>query len=141
LQHKNDINYNYIQEDEIDIKDLIRTLLRNKITISLITVLFTVIAIIYSLVKTPTYEVKSIISIGQYEDKLIETPQTLVARNTIIYIDNASKEEITSLEKVSLKKGTPNLVEFVVRSDTNENAIKKNLMRLFLKLLTSMKKR
>jgi uncharacterized protein involved in exopolysaccharide biosynthesis len=113
------------QEDEIDLKDLIRTLLRNKKTIFLITVLVTILAVVYSLLKTPIYEVKSVISIGEYEGKLIESPQTLITRNSIVYIDNASKEEITSLEKITLKKGTSNLIEFVVQSDTNENGIKK----------------
>ena len=139
------INYYMPEEDEIDLKDLIRTLLRNKKTIILMTTIVTLLAVVYSLVKTPTYEVRSIISIGGYEGKLIEAPQTLVARNTIVYIDNAPKEDYANLEKVILKKGTPNLIEFVVRSDSNENAIKKlddivgNTFKLHTKEITKYK--
>jgi LPS O-antigen subunit length determinant protein (WzzB/FepE family) len=125
LQHKNDINYNYIQEDEIDIKDLIRILLRNIKKIFFITILVTTLAIVYIFVKAPTYEVRSNISIGNYSGSFIESPEVLIARTIIVHMENVQKEEIGVLKAVNLKKGTSNIIEFVVQSDTNQNAIKK----------------
>jgi hypothetical protein len=83
------------------------------------------LAIVYIFVKAPTYEVRSNISIGNYSGSFIESPEVLIARTIIVHMENVQKEEIGVLKAVNLKKGTSNIIEFVVQSDTNQNAIKK----------------
>jgi len=57
-------NINYIQEDEIDLKELFRTILKYKKFILIFTFSITILSIIFVYMKTPIYEVKSNIQIG-----------------------------------------------------------------------------
>ncbi len=118
-----------IQEDEIDLKELFKTLAKNKMFIFVFTGVVTVISIIYSISITPTYEVKAIIEVGSNSNSnsnsWIENPNNLVQKLDILYKQNANKDEKDSFESASLVKGTENLVEIVVHSQSNENATKK----------------
>ena len=51
----------YIEEDEIDLRELFKTIWKNKKFIIIFTTIVTIFAIIYALVKTPIYEAKVII--------------------------------------------------------------------------------
>lgn len=116
-----------IQEDEIDLKELFKTLAKNKMFIFVFTGVVTVISIIYSISITPTYEVKAIIEVGSNSNSKswIENPSNLVQKLDILYKQNANKDEKDSFESASVVKGTENLVEIVVHSQSNENATKK----------------
>ena len=54
----------YQQEDEIDLKELWKTLMKRKWFIVIFTSIVTILAIIFSLVKTPIYEATALIEIG-----------------------------------------------------------------------------
>jgi len=60
-------NQNMCQEDEIDLRELFLTLKRNKKTIFLVTLLITFLAAIYVFIKTPVYEAKAMLEIGNYK--------------------------------------------------------------------------
>lgn len=110
-------------DDEIDLRELWKTIVKRKKMIVLVTGLVTCGAIIYALVKTPIYEVKAVVDIGSYSNVLLEPSVTLVKKVEVKYIDNRDKEKKTELTKVSLLKGSTDLVELVVSAPSNEEAI------------------
>lgn len=57
------------EEDEIDLKELILTLWKNKKFIIFFTLIVTILAIVYVLVKTPIYEARALVELGYYLDK------------------------------------------------------------------------
>jgi len=118
------------QEDEIDLRELFKTLAKKKKFIAIFTGIITFGAIIYSLLITPTYEVKAVLEIGSYSNSnsnsnSIENPQNLIKRLEISHIDNASKEDEAILQTVALVKNTTNLIELNVYSSSNEKALEK----------------
>ncbi|WP_152057727.1 Wzz/FepE/Etk N-terminal domain-containing protein [Aliarcobacter butzleri] len=64
-------NQKYLQDDEIDLKELFKTLWKYKIFILVFTSIITFIALIYVLLKNPIpiYEGKMYLEIGQIQDK------------------------------------------------------------------------
>ena len=117
-----------IQEDEIDLKELFKTIGKNKKFIFIFTTIITLFAVVYSLIVPKTYEVKAVLEIGSYSNSnsnSIENPQNLIKRVEITYIDNASKEDDTTLVSVNLVKGTTNLLELIVNAPSNEKGKEK----------------
>ncbi|MDX9742928.1 MAG: Wzz/FepE/Etk N-terminal domain-containing protein [Arcobacteraceae bacterium] len=121
-----------IQEDEIDLKELFKTIGKNKKFIFIFTTVITLFAVVYSLIVPKTYEVKAVLEIGSYSNSnsnsnsnSIENPQNLIKRVEITYIDNASKEDDTTLVSVNLVKGTTNLLELIVNAPSNEKGKEK----------------
>lgn len=118
------------QEDEIDLRELFRTIIRYKKFIVVITVCMTLFAVVYSFLKTPIYEVKAILEIGFFTNTntntFLESPANLIRRLELNYIDNQKESKETSfLSKALLIKGTYNLVELVVEAHSNEEGLKK----------------
>jgi len=52
------------EEDEIDLKELIKTILKHKIFIIVFTAIITILAALYAFSKTPIYEIKASIQLG-----------------------------------------------------------------------------
>ena len=57
----------YIEEDEIDLRELFQTLWDKKLFIVVFTTLVTVLAVVYALMKTPIYEATALVEIGNYK--------------------------------------------------------------------------
>jgi len=117
-------------EDEIDLRELLRTIIRYKKFIVVITVCVTLFAVVYSFLKTPIYEVKAILEIGYFTNTntntFLESPANLIQRLELNYIDNQKESKETSfLSKALLIKGTNNLVELVIEAQSNEEGLKK----------------
>ncbi len=123
----------YREEDEIDLRELFKTLMKWKKFIIIFTVLVTLVALIFVFIKTPIYEIKAYVEVGSIKhnnnnnnnnnnNSAIENPNNLVKRLQISYIDGSDKEETTFLRSVSAVKKTENLVELVVDSVSNEKA-------------------
>ena len=51
-------------EDEIDLRELFKTIWAKKVFITIFTFAITILAAVYAYTKTPTYEVKSFVEIG-----------------------------------------------------------------------------
>lgn len=115
-------------EDEIDLKELWKVLLKCKKMIVILTGSITLMAVIYAFMKTPIYEAKAVLEIGSYATnandntmtntmtntnviRWIEAPSTLLKRLEINYIENKTKENRAWLDKITFVKGTQNLLE------------------------------
>lgn len=111
-------------EDEIDLKELWKALLKRKKMILFLTGSVTLIAVVYAFIKTPIYEAKAVLEIGSYTTNIndntmtntnmiywIEAPSTLLKRLEINYIENKTKENSAWLDKITFVKGTQSLLE------------------------------
>ncbi|MFY9083479.1 Wzz/FepE/Etk N-terminal domain-containing protein, partial [Aliarcobacter butzleri] len=78
-------NQKYLQEDEIDLKELFKTIWSYKKFILIFTFIVTVLSIIYVSSKTPTYEVTALVEVGSYKT---ESDQDIIIDNA----DNLSKK-------------------------------------------------
>ena len=63
----NQQNIQRYAEDEIDLRELFRTLIKNKVKIIAITAIITIGAIIYAYTIPKVYEAKVILKIGEYK--------------------------------------------------------------------------
>ena len=114
----------YIQEDEIDLRELFKTIASYKKFIAIFTIIITVVMSIYISLKTPIYEVSSIVEIGSYQDNSTE--------KQILNIDKAIKALqvpfiITKNQKAwikSIKKKGNNLIEITANSTSIDLAQK-----------------
>ncbi len=111
------------EEDEIDLRELFRTLLRYKRFIILFTFAVTLFAGVYGYMKykTPRYSVHAIVEIGRAIDQGLEKPT---------YIDNPNsiKPIVENLFAVSVKipKRAPNIIELSATS-TDKEAMKRTI--------------
>ena len=117
-------------EDEIDLVELIRTLIKRKWLILGLTIITTLLATAYVFVKAPVYEVKSNIQVGFIGDKLVAEPSTLVQTLKIIYdVANEGEKPKKFISKVSAVKTSdklPNFIEIRTEGISNQEALKKN---------------
>ncbi|MDX4058256.1 Wzz/FepE/Etk N-terminal domain-containing protein [Aliarcobacter skirrowii] len=115
----------YLQEDEIDLRELFLTLWEKKVFIILFTLVVTLASIIYVLQKNPTpiYQGSINIEIGKIQsenfgDKIIEAPQNLAYIIGLEFPVNAS-----------LVKGTQSLLQ-VKYSNENKDEIVSTLEKV-----------
>lgn len=124
---------NNIEEDEIDLRELFKTIWTKRLFIAIFTLIITLLAIVYAYSKTPIYQVETVLEIGSITDtninnsesRQLEPSNTLLNRINIIYNINIPKDEITRLSKISIIKGSKNLIKLEVISTSNIEAIKK----------------
>lgn len=119
-----------IQEDEIDLKELFKTLWQKRVFIVVFTFIITVLGAVYAFVKTPVYSGNISFEIGEVINKTAEG-------NIILELDKPSnlKEVISrkfqkSIENkdivnVSIPRGTTNILVVEVQSNSIENIKKK----------------
>ncbi len=120
----------YIEEDEIDLRELFQIIMKRKKFIIFFTMIVTICATIFAFSKTPVYEVKAILEVGSLSknissdisNSVIENPNNLVKRLEVIYKQNNPQTSNTSLSSVSVIKNTVNLIEIVTQSNSNKNA-------------------
>jgi len=108
-------------DDEIDLRELWQTLVKSKVLIVALTCCVTLGGVVYAWVKTPIYEAKAVLEIGSYTNtntntntNWVELPSTLLKRIEISYILNKDTTKSAWLDKITLAKGTPNLLEMSV---------------------------
>ncbi|MGM0607793.1 MAG: Wzz/FepE/Etk N-terminal domain-containing protein [Candidatus Muiribacteriota bacterium] len=118
----------YIEEDEIDLRELALTIIKNKKILLITTIVFLILGIAYTGIRVAPYEVKYYVmnGIGGYDDgdplpglKISELKEWLEAR---LYRNSSSLEKFEN--NYSLKAENPgntNLIEFSTQaSDTKE---------------------
>ena len=117
----------YIEEDEIDLRELFNTIMKRKWFIIVFTSVVTFCAIIWALTRTPIYEGKVFIEIGSILNNnnnnnniAIENPNNLSQRLQIIYMNNLPKEQQVKISKVSVVKNAVNLIEINAHGVSNE---------------------
>ena len=85
----------YIQEDEIDLREIFKSIFERKYFILIFTLIITILAIIYVSIKTPIYEAKAVIEIGSYKT---ESDEVRVVDN----LNEFSKKLSTSMSSIIL---------------------------------------
>ncbi|MFY4788452.1 Wzz/FepE/Etk N-terminal domain-containing protein [Aliarcobacter butzleri] len=124
-------NQKYLQDDEIDLKELFKTIWSYKKFILIFTFIVTVLSIIYVSLKTPVYEVTALVEVGSYktesgQDIIIDNADNLSKKLTTIFIDLRKNVENKDFEitKIITVKGMKNFIEISSEASTNTQAIK-----------------
>jgi len=125
----------YIEEDEIDLRELFKTIWKNKKFIVIFTMIVTVLSIIYVLIKTPVYEAKAIVKIGEYKvasnsnsnsNIILDNASKLSTELNILFIDilKNEKDRKSWIEKISVLKKQKDFISITSQGLSNELAIK-----------------
>lgn len=119
----NNNNAQLIQEDEIDLRELFKTLMKNKKTIVLITLSITLAAVVYVLMKNPVpiYQGKVLVEIGEIQNDNLGITYFDNPNNLSVVISNQFKNI-----SASTPKSTNNLIE-IVATNTDKDLISSNL--------------
>ncbi len=119
-----------VAEDEIDLAELFRVLIKRKWLILGLSIFTTVLSLAYVFIKTPIYEVKSNLQIGFIANDLVAEPGTLVQTLKIIYDVAAEGEKpekfISAVTAIKASDKLPNFIEIRTEGISNEEALKKN---------------
>jgi len=127
---------NYYEDDEIDLKELIKTILRYKKFIVIFTGIITLLAIVYVYFKKPIYEIKANLQVGYKNNKqYFYNPNSLIVYIKNTY-DNSKNDNIKYPEvDVSLVKNTRDILNIKIDAFSNEKAI--NYLNKILKDINS----
>ncbi|MCG3658948.1 Wzz/FepE/Etk N-terminal domain-containing protein [Aliarcobacter butzleri] len=118
-------NQKYLQDDEIDLKELFKTLWKYKIFILVFTSMITFIALIYVLLKNPIpiYQGKMYLEIGQIQNKNF-APISIEKVSDLAYILNL-EFKVNS----NIPKNTFNLME-ITFDNIDKNIINETLTKI-----------
>ena len=125
-----------IRDDEIDLFELWNIIVKKKKIIFILTAIITITGILYAYTKTPIYEVKALIEVGNYKiintnnnDKNINTnsvdnPIKLVKRLNVLYIDilKNQKDRVSVVDSIVIPKGSKEFIEIKSSSISNKLA-------------------
>lgn len=119
---------NNIYEDEIDLKELFKTIWEKKIFIIIFTLIITILSGIYIYIKKPIYEAKALLELGHYKTGVntktyLLSSKELNKKLNILFID--IDKENTKYEKINILKGFNAFIEVEVNDESNDAAIKK----------------
>lgn len=121
----------YIQEDEIDLREIFKSIFERKYFILIFTLIITILAIIYVNIKTPIYEAKAVIEIGSYktesdEVRVVDNLNEFSKKLSTIFID-LRKDDIekeSEITNISISKGMKNYIEISSQAISNDLALK-----------------
>ncbi|CAM3608963.1 Wzz/FepE/Etk N-terminal domain-containing protein [Arcobacter aquimarinus] len=123
-------NKEYIVEDEIDLKELFKTIWNKRVFILVFTAVVTGLAIAFAYIKTPIYSVKALVEIGTFKtdnDKntYVDDADSLSKKLSMIFIDLRENIEDKKYEivNISIPKGMKNFIEITSESTSNDEAI------------------
>ena len=132
-----------LAEDEIDLRELFKTIWAKKVFIAIFTFVITVLAAIYAYTKTPIYEAKVLVEIGEYktskvsEDRegkniysseftkiSVDDAATLEKKLTTLYVDMEKniKDKTSEITSITLAKGLKNFLEIKSEAISNDEA-------------------
>ena len=114
----------YIQEDEIDLRELFKIIWDKKNFIILFTLAIIVLATVYAYSKTPIYEAKALLEIGEYKKNPVDDAVALEKKLSTIFIDMEKnlKDKTSQISNISVVKGLKNFLEIKSESTSNEEA-------------------
>ncbi|MCT7500231.1 Wzz/FepE/Etk N-terminal domain-containing protein [Aliarcobacter cryaerophilus] len=114
----------YLQEDEIDLRELFKTIWDKKVFIIVFTFVITLIAAIYAYNKTPIYEAKALVEIGEYKKNPVDDAVALEKKLSTIFIDMEKnlKDKTSEISNISVVIGLKNFLEIKSESTSNEEA-------------------
>jgi len=128
----------YIEEDEIDLRELWQTIVKRKKLIFLVTAVITIVAIVWALTRTPMYEVRALVEIGSYKmynnnnnnnnnnKAILDNASQLAKKLNILFIDmnKNTKDKLASIESIKVPKGSKNFIEIKSLATSNDLASK-----------------
>lgn len=125
----------YLQEDEIDLRELFKTIWDRRFFVIAFTLVVTVLAAIYAYTKTPIYEAKALIEIGEYKQnnpisgtgitKTSLDDAAILEKNYQLYFVDMKKnvEDRTSeITSITVAKGLKNFLEIKSEAISNDEA-------------------
>ncbi|MGJ0359764.1 Wzz/FepE/Etk N-terminal domain-containing protein [Aliarcobacter cryaerophilus] len=119
----------YIQEDEIDLRELFKIIWDKKNFIILFTLAITFLATVYAYSKTPIYEAKALVEIGEYKinnttKNSVDDASTLEKKLSTLFVDMEKnlKDKTSEISNISVVKGLKNFLEIKSESTSNEEA-------------------
>ncbi|MEN5386307.1 Wzz/FepE/Etk N-terminal domain-containing protein [Aliarcobacter skirrowii] len=119
----------YIQEDEIDLRELFKIIWDKNFFIILFTLAITFLATVYAYSKTPIYEAKALIEIGEYKinnttKNSVDDASVVTRKLTTLFIDMEKnlKDKTSQISNISIVKGLKNFLEIKSESTSNEEA-------------------
>jgi uncharacterized protein involved in exopolysaccharide biosynthesis len=111
----------YIEEDEIDLSELFKTIMKRKFVVIFSTLFITIMSAIYAFTATPMYEVKALVEVGAYNKSPISPVSTVIPE-----IDNflllTLDKNISADVVVKKLKGSSSLFEIKVTDTSNDLA-------------------
>lgn len=119
----NNTNNYAVQEDEIDLRELFRTLIKHKIKIVLITLAITLAAVVYTIINNPTpiYQGKVLVEIGEIQNENVGSSHFDNPNNLAVIVSNQFKNI-----SASTPKGTTILIE-LTSLNSNKDLIQSSL--------------
>ena len=115
------------EEDEIDLKELFKTIWKYRKFIAIFTGIITLLSIIYAYSIKPVYQIESFIEVGFYNNnnnnKLTSKDYFIDPNNALILIQNEFKSELLpTIDNVNFKKGTK-ILDIKINGYSNQEAI------------------
>jgi uncharacterized protein involved in exopolysaccharide biosynthesis len=165
--NNNQINTQRYEEDEIDLKELFKTLWDKKIFIGVFTTVVTILAIIYAFSVPKVYEAKAIFKVGEYKEmsktgdlenqnidinistKTVDATSGLTKELEVLFIEilKNEKDREAKIENISVVKGQSDIFEVTSLGSSNEfavgelNKILKHVQEKHKKVLDDVKNR
>jgi LPS O-antigen subunit length determinant protein (WzzB/FepE family) len=105
---KNNNPNDYLQEDEIDLKEIFKLLINSKKLIIVITLVITTLGAIYSFQKAPQYKSTALLEIVQYDtlekvNILVEPASKLIQNLNIVFIHKSFDNKTLSIKTIEDK--------------------------------------
>lgn len=117
----------YIEEDQIDLRELWATLVKRKKFIGIVTGVITALAVAYVLLAKPIYEVMAVISLAEINHKTVDNPHDLKQKLDYIYEVNlkGKKKVYPIVSEVSLPKKSNGILVVKAQGYANKDATTK----------------
>ena len=112
---------NYIEEDEIDLSELFKTIMKRKFVVIFSTLFITIASAIYAFTATPMYEVKALVEIGSYNKNPLFNTSTVIPEIDNFLLLTFEKDEINKIVVKKLKSSS-SLFEIKVTDTSNDLA-------------------
>ncbi|WP_345975118.1 Wzz/FepE/Etk N-terminal domain-containing protein [Sulfurimonas sp. HSL3-7] len=119
---QNDITYTPMEK--IDLRELVLILKRRQILVMLITLIVTILAIVYVLIAKPVYEIRSIVEVSLIDNKPVQSINDTKQKLDFTYeVDIKGKEvEMPLVSEISIPKKTTSLLVIKTQGYSNEDA-------------------
>ncbi|WP_434242800.1 Wzz/FepE/Etk N-terminal domain-containing protein [Aliarcobacter cryaerophilus] len=113
----------------MDLKELFKTIWAKKIFIVIFTLVVTILAGFYAYSKTPIYEAKALLEIGEYKINntskiFVDDASNLEKKLSTLFVDMEKnlKDKTSEISNISVVKGLKNFLEIKSEATSNEEA-------------------
>lgn len=124
----------YIQEDEIDLRDLFKSIWDKRKFIAVFTMVVTVLSVAYALSQTPIYEARALLEIGNYKSYvdssnsnriMLDNSSQLEKKLNVLFIDSQKNIQKNAwINSIAVPKKTDVFLEINAEAKSNELATK-----------------